>query len=130
MITDPQNGVADKQKIYLQVAMDAVQWKLADGHVINQTSYHPLYSAISARLAQGVEDFYPNYSYNPYVRYHDDSDGTDNVLWYEDARSVQAKLELARLMGIQGISLWRLGNIPSDAANHLNVWQTIVQNIH
>lgn len=77
----------------------------------------------------GVEDFYPNYSYNPYARYHDDSDNTDNVLWYEDARSIQAKLELARLFGIQGVSVWRLGTIPNEYANNLNVWQTITQEV-
>lgn len=128
-ITDPAVGVEDTSKIWLQVAMDSVQWKLKDGKVINQTPYHPTYDAISARLAMGVEDFYPNYSYNPYARYHDDSDNTDNVLWYEDARSIQAKLELARLFGIQGVSVWRLGNIPNEYANNLNVWQTITQEV-
>ncbi len=128
-ITDPNTGVGDTSKIWLQVSMDTVQWKLQDGKVINQTPYHPTYDAVSARLAMGVEDFYPNYSYNPYARYHDDSDNTDNVLWYEDARSIQAKLELARLFGIQGVSVWRLGTIPNEYANNLNVWQTITQEV-
>ena len=128
-ITDPNTGIGDTSKIWLQVSMDTVQWKLQDGKVINQTPYHPTYDAVSARLAMGVEDFYPNYSYNPYARYHDDSDNTDNVLWYEDARSIQAKLELARLFGIQGVSVWRLGTIPNEYANNLNVWQTITQEV-
>ncbi len=128
-ITDPATGVQDTSKIWLQVAMDSVQWKLADGKVINQTPYHPTYDAISARLAMGVEDFYPNYSYNPYARYHDDGDNTDNVLWYEDARSIKAKIELARLFGIEGISVWRLGNIPNESANYLNVWQTVTESV-
>ena len=128
-ITDPAAGVQDTSKIWLQVAMDSVQWKLKDGKVINQTPYHPTYDAVSARLAMGVEDFYPNYSYNPYARYHDDSDNTDNVLWYEDARSIKAKIELARLFGIEGISVWRLGNIPNESANYLNVWQTVTESV-
>lgn len=128
-MTDPATGVQDTSKIWLQVAMDSVQWKLVDGKVINQTPYHPTYDAIAARLAMGVEDFYPNYSYNPYARYHDDSDNTDNVLWYEDSRSIKAKMELARLLGIEGVSIWRLGNIPNDSANYLNVWQTITQEV-
>lgn len=127
MVTDANTGVQDTSKIWLQVAMDSVQWKLVDGKVINQTPYHPTYDAINIRLAAGVEDFYPNYSYNPYVRYHDDSDNTDNVLWYEDSRSIQAKLELARLLGIEGISIWRMGNIPTASNNYMNVWQTLVQ---
>lgn len=128
-MTDPATGVQDMSKIWLQVAMDSVQWKLVDGKVINQTPYHPTYDAIAARLAMGVEDFYPNYSYNPYGRYHDDSDNTDNVLWYEDSRSIKAKMELARLLGIEGVSVWRLGNIPNDNANYLNVWQSVTQEV-
>ena len=123
MITDPQTGVADTSKIWLQVSMDSVQWKLQNGKVINQKPYHPSYEAIASRLATGVSVNYPNYSYNPYATYFDANDGTDNILWYEDARSVAAKMELARLFGIQGISIWRLGNIPTD------VWQQVIQTV-
>jgi len=78
------------------VAMDSVQWKLADGKVINQTPYHPTYDAISARLAMGVEDFYPNYSYNPYARYHDDGDNTDNETPTPNKKSVRVKKNIGK----------------------------------
>ncbi len=42
-------------------------------------------------------------------------EGSDNIVWYEDARSVTAKVRLAKMFGIGGISVWRLGNVPEDA---------------
>lgn len=114
-ITAPNTGVGDNRKILVQFSMDTVQWKLQNGQVINQIPYHPTYDAVAARLNGGkVVDHYPNFSYNPYATYYDESDNTENVLWYEDARSIGAKMELARLFGTGGISLWRIGNIPED----------------
>lgn len=124
-ITDANTGVRDHSKIWLQVSMDTAQWKLVDGKVINQTPYRPTYEAVAARLATGVDIRYPNYSYNPYAVYFDASDGTNNVLWYEDARSITAKAQLARLFGVGGLSIWRLGNIPDNGAYDLGVWQAL-----
>ena len=57
-------------------------------------------------------------------------DGTVRYqLWYEDARSVTDKIELARMFGVNGVSLWRVGNIPSyaeDAALYYDVWPAIL----
>jgi spore germination protein YaaH len=67
---------------------------------------------------------------NPWLTYYNGSDGTNNIIWYEDSRSVLAKIQLAKMFGINGISLWRLGNIPDfeDAdskVTNLNIWGTI-----
>ncbi|HHY94569.1 MAG TPA: hypothetical protein GX513_06115, partial [Firmicutes bacterium] len=37
-----------------------------------------------------------------------------NVVWYEDLRSVTAKIALARRYRLGGVSLWRLGIIPGQ----------------
>ena len=63
----------------------------------------------------------------PYASYTNAQDNTQNILWYEDERSIAAKAELARLMGIRGLSLWRLGTIPVDSANGLNIWNAADQ---
>ncbi|HOM41903.1 MAG TPA: hypothetical protein PK481_00030 [Bacillota bacterium] len=65
------------------------------------------------------------------MTYYNSSDGTDNIIWYEDARSINAKVQLAKLFGINGISLWRLGNIPDfedteGNESYLDVWKTII----
>ena len=60
-------------------------------------------------------------------------DGTDNVLWYENEESIAQKIKLAKLFGIKGLSLWRLGTIPEypDTENtnfQLNIWEEIIKN--
>lgn len=122
-----KGGIA-ADKLLLGISIDSAQWKLKDGAVIHDTPYHPPYEAIQARLATTqCEISFPNYSYNPYARYTNQSDGTENIIWYEDAQSVAAKAELARLCGLKGLSIWRLGLIPNDDANDMNVWQALTE---
>ena len=41
------------------------------------------------------------------------------VLWYENSQSVQDKIYLAKMFGINKISIWRVGQITDD------IWRTI-----
>lgn len=34
------------------------------------------------------------------------------MIWYENETSIKAKVEVAKQLGIKGISVWRLGTIP------------------
>ena len=66
---------------------------------------------------------------NPCAVYTGDDGTVRYQLWYEDARSVTDKIELARMFGVNGVSLWRIGNIPSyaeDAALYYDVWPAIL----
>ena len=134
-ISDKNTGVSDLSKVWLQISFDTVQWKKTEGKVINQSAFRPSYTQLRERILKNEpgSELKMNYSQklqNPWVTYHNTFDGTDNIIWYEDSRSVQAKLQLAKMFGINGVSLWRLGNIPDfeePAGNsmNLNVWQTI-----
>jgi spore germination protein len=44
----------------------------------------------------------------PHFRYIDDR-GRSHQVWFEDARSIQAKFDLVKEMGLRGISYWKLG---------------------
>lgn len=133
-ITDEKTGIEDRSKIWIQFSFDAVQWKLKEGKVINKYPYNPSYEALQKRLAmEGVTIDYSDRYQNPYATFFDSNDGTDNIIWYEDSRSIQAKIELAKMFGIEGISLWRLGNIPDYQENghkeiYLDVWEHILEN--
>jgi len=134
-IADKNTGVTDLSKVWLQISFDAVQWKMTEGKVINQNAFHPSYAQLRDRMTKNEPDSGLSMSYserlqNPWLTYYNNSDGTDNIIWYEDTRSVNAKIKLAKLFGINGISLWRLGNIPdfedlSGSNAYLNVWQAI-----
>jgi spore germination protein YaaH len=132
-ISDPVSGVEDKSKIWLQISMDAVQWKLKDGQVINRIPYHPTYDLLIKRFLTGVSMNYSEFSQNPYAKFYDSFDNTQNIIWYENQKSVAEKIKLAKMFGIKGLSLWRLGTIPeyedlSQPTLNLNIWQEIIKN--
>jgi spore germination protein YaaH len=119
-ITDTDTGVQDKSKIALAISFNNVQWKLRDGKVTRPAAYQPEPTAIYGRMLDpaAVLNYSDGYQ-NPYITYYNDTDSTDNIGWYEDTRSIGAKMDLARMFGITGISFWRLGIIPaySDTAD-------------
>lgn len=44
----------------------------------------------------------------PYFNYIDE-DGKSHVVWFEDARSIQAKFDLVKRLGLRGVGYWKLG---------------------
>lgn len=51
------------------------------------------------------------YDYNaqaPFFRYRD-NDGKEHEVWFEDARSIQAKFNLIKELNLRGMSYWKLG---------------------
>ncbi|SCY65260.1 S-layer homology domain-containing protein [Alkaliphilus peptidifermentans] len=133
-ITDKETGVEDINKIYIQLSFDSVQWKLKDGKVINEYAYRPTYEMIQKRLLDDVNIKYSYTLESPYVEFFNDVDETTNIVWYEDSRSITAKIKIAKLFGIQGLSFWRLGNIPDysepeDKNIYLDVWNTVLERI-
>ena len=113
-VTDAATGVEDPGKLVLAISIDAVAWKIDQAGKL--LSGQPVSVSISrvAQVLPTAQAGYSAYSQNPYLIYEAD-DGDRLFLWYEDARSVEAKLALARCFGITGVSVWRLGNIPDTA---------------
>ncbi|MGZ4122067.1 MAG: glycosyl hydrolase family 18 protein [Tumebacillaceae bacterium] len=44
----------------------------------------------------------------PMFRYKDE-EGNDHEVWFENADSIRAKIQLANRLGVRGLALWRLG---------------------
>lgn len=119
-ITDSLTGVQDKSKIALAISFSSIQWQLQNNKVIKASAFQPNPASIYNRLIDPATELNYSVKYqNPYIKYHNATDDTDNIGWYEDTRSVEAKMDLARMFGITGISIWRLGLIPaySDTAD-------------
>lgn len=130
-ITDKESGVEDREKIWLQISFDSVQWNLQNGVITNQEPDKPSYAQILQRLITDANMHYSTINRNPYMEFTNDIDGTCSIVWYEDSRSFQDKVNLAKLFGVNGISLWRLGNIPDyeemyDENLYLDIWQNIL----
>lgn len=112
-ITDSETGVQDKSKLVLALSFGSTEWELKDGKVVNQTALSPLPSSVFTHLSDpsAITGYSETYQ-NPYVKYHSDAEDADYMIWYEDARSAAAKVRLAHMFGVDGISVWRLGIIP------------------
>ena len=61
--------------------------------------------AVNIAVARGAEINFNETAKTPWFRYTDDG-GRLHEVWFEDARSIYAKLELVREFGIGGIGYW------------------------
>lgn len=127
-VTDPATGVQDTSKVAIQISIASAGLQVdGDGLLLSRTIYSPGPGIIIKRLRQAdsVRGWSEQYM-NPYLYYTAD-DGTRLRLWYEDARSVTAKLRLARLLEVEGVSLWRLGVIPNydDPGLDYDIWSAV-----
>lgn len=125
-VVDPATGVADKDKLMLAVSFATLGWEISpEGKLLSATPYHPAKDTVYQRMNQAgtIKGFSETYR-NPYIQYMTE-DGTNVFLWYEDQQSVAEKAALARMFGISGISLWRLGTIPTESG--WNVMDVLIQ---
>ncbi|WP_070000655.1 glycosyl hydrolase family 18 protein [Cellulosilyticum sp. I15G10I2] len=110
-ITDNVSGI-DPSKVMLQISFASTQWQVKDNKIINRKPYTPSYDKLFARLQNPATEIIYSDSYqNPYAIYYDNN--IKNVIWYENKQSVEAKIDLAKMFGINKISFWRLGTIPN-----------------
>ena len=128
VLTDPETGVEDKSKIVLQISFAAAGFEVDENGLLADTAiYRPAPETVAKRLSQAdTVVTYDESDRNPSALYTTE-DGMTVRLWYEDARSVADKVALARMMGVTGISVWRLGNVPtySDIPNY-DAWSAIL----
>lgn len=124
-ITDPAAGVQDRSKIALAISFGTAALHIDEnGYLLDGTVNHPAQETLAQRLAQdGTVVTYDETYRNPYAIYTTE-DGTRYKVWYEDERSVTDKLLLARMFGINGVSLWRIGNIPTYG--NYDVWSAVL----
>lgn len=120
---DPKTGVEDPSKLTLAINCAAYAWQVdAKGKLVSEKPTYPTMDTVASRLKGGASMGWSDTYRNPYLTYTTE-DGQNIFLWYEDSRSVAEKVQLAKLFGIDSVSLWRLGNIPnvSDAGLYFDV---------
>lgn len=64
--------------------------------------------AIQIAAANNVSIEYDEKAQAPHFRYTD-SEGKEHEVWFEDARSIQAKFDLIKELNLRGMSYWKLG---------------------
>jgi spore germination protein len=63
--------------------------------------------AIEIAAANNVSIQYDQKAQAPFFKYS--ADGKDHEVWFEDARSIQAKFDLMKELKLRGMSYWKLG---------------------
>ena len=76
-------------------------------------------AAVALAVEKGVEIQFDPVAKAPYFYYKDDN-GALHIVWFEDARSIKAKLDLVTKYNLGGISIWTVMNYFPQAYAVLN----------
>ncbi len=98
--------VIPRDKILMGFQVYARDWKLP--HVQGQQAEtFDQQEAIRRAVEHNAPIQYDQAAQSPYYRYTE-ANGQQHEVWFEDARSAQAKFELVKQFGLRGISYWVL----------------------
>lgn len=100
-------SVMPAEKIFLGFQIYARDWLLP--HVQGQEAEtFSTQEAVARAVKYGAAIQYDTLTQSPFFRYVDEQ-GRGHEVWFEDARSAQAKFDLAKEFKLRGISYWALG---------------------
>lgn len=99
--------VIPRNKIYFGFQIYARDWLLP--HVQGQEAEtFSVQEAVSRAVKYGADIQYDLVAQSPFFRYTDET-GRQHEVWFEDARSAQAKFDTVKEYNLRGISYWALG---------------------
>ena len=143
--------IADLKKVMLQINFDAAQWRftIPTGSSWNKMSkstnsmeilppptYQMIFDRIHNKDGMGVNITcgYNNELQSPFIQYFNTSNNTQNILLYENSKSIKAKMDLVKQYSLGGVSLWSLANVPdyndkTAKVYGLDVWSNILSSL-
>lgn len=95
------------EKIFLGIPTYGYDWPLPYERGITRAESLSPEQALSRAREYGVSIQYDEASQAPFFRYTAEN-GQEHEVWFEDARSAEAKLALAAENSLQGLGLWNL----------------------
>jgi spore germination protein len=99
--------VIPRRKIYFGFQIYARDWLLP--HVAGQEAEtFSMQEAMARAVRYGTVIQYDTVTQSPFFRYRDER-GRNHEVWFEDARSAQAKFDTVKEYNLGGISYWALG---------------------
>jgi spore germination protein len=106
LVLDYAVTVIPRNKIFFGFQIYARDWLLP--HVQGQEARtFGNKEAIDIAIQHGAVIEYDNVAASPFFRYKDEQ-GRMHEVWFEDARSAQAKFDVVKAYGLRGISYWAL----------------------
>lgn len=102
-------SVVPKNKIMMGIPLYGYDWTLPYVKGGKFAKAIDPQEAIELAAKYGVEIKFDPVAQSPYFDYVDEN-GKAHKVWFEDARSIQAKFNLVKELGIRGFFYWVLGN--------------------
>lgn len=97
-----------KEKIMMGIPLYGYDWKLPFVQGESRARAISCQEAILIADNNNVKIEYDPVAQSPFF-FYTDSDGNKHEVWFEDARSIQAKFDLVKSLGIRGFYYWVLG---------------------
>lgn len=106
-VLDYAVSVIPREKIFLGFQIYARDWLLPHEPGQEAETFSNQ-KALERAARYGANILYDEAAQAPFFRYYDEQ-GRRHEVWFEDARSAQAKFDLVKAYGLRGISYWALG---------------------
>lgn len=105
----------EPEKVVLAFSARNIAWQIdGDGNLVSRTPVSVSTETVAKRLVQkNTVKGWSEDNRQSFALYTAE-DGSRYFLWYQDEASVEAELRTAKLLGVTGVSLWRLGTIPNS----------------
>ncbi len=94
-----------REKIFMGIPTYGYNWPLPYVRGITRADSLSSVEAVNLARRYGAEIQYDEAAQAPFFRYTDEA-GVVHDVWFEDARSILAKLELVREYGFRGVGYW------------------------
>jgi spore germination protein len=96
-----------RQKIFMGIPNYGYDWVLPDVEGSRATVVSNV-GAVDLARREGARIQYDQRSQAPFFNYFDDN-GREHVVWFDDARSIEAKMRLVNQYNLGGVSYWTIG---------------------
>ncbi len=106
-VLDYAVSVIPREKIFMGIPMYGYDWPLPYQRGVTRAQSLSNVQAVTLARQYGAEIQYDEVAQSPYFVYTDEA-GIAHEVWFEDARSIAAKLALIREYGFRGAGYWNL----------------------
>ena len=94
------------EKINMGIPNYGYDWPLPYERGVTRARTIGNVEAVQTAIQYGAQIFYDEVAQTPYFNYV--TDGVEHEVWFEDARSLQAKMNLVYEYNLRGISYWQI----------------------